>query len=135
MATPSYRQIKLTLQWTSLFAGIFMTMLAQPSYSADYYVINLQSQQGVDVYFQINASGKVYLRIENREGTACAKLWWIKWPLGNVEQLGEHCGLVQLDIPSLPNISSKLRASGDTSTKILVTADERVANTISIPWD
>lgn len=121
--------------WICISLVGFLGLGVQRSSAADYYIMDLNSQQAVDVYFQVNVSGKVYLKIENPAGKACAKLWWIKWPLGDVKQLGEQCGMVTLDIPGLPNIAAKLRASGDTGTKILVTAEEKVANSVSIPWN
>jgi hypothetical protein len=109
----------------------------QPATANDFSVVDVPAEATVDVYFEINLSGQVYLNIRDREGPACANLWWIVWPLGTISDLGEKCGSVHLDIPGLSRfaISSKLRARGGSMpTKIGVAANERVANSITFTF-
>ena len=105
--------------------------------AADYQVIDVQPAQTVDVYFEINLSGSVSLRIATKTGAGCAELWWIKWPLGDIKSLGKKCGIVRLSIPGLTDFSfaGKLRATGvNVPTKIIAASSERVANSVSLQW-
>jgi hypothetical protein len=93
--------------------------------------------QNVDLFFQINLSGKVYTRIDTRTGSGCAEFWWILWPFGTIRELGNRCGQAEFEIPSLfdYSIASKLRAGGVSElTKIALSATAEVAQTVTIPW-
>lgn len=122
-----------------LFAILAVALLVPPAIpAADYEIIELGPGETKDVYFQINLSGNVYLRIVAEPGgQACADLWWIKWPLGNIEKLGRHCHTANLKIPGWTSaaISSKLRAGGATHRlKIVASATEEVANKVTIKF-
>jgi hypothetical protein len=105
--------------------------------AADYQVIDILPGQTVDVYFEINLSGTVTLRIATKAGPGCAELWWIRWPLGDIKSLGKRCGSVRLALPGFSDfaIAGKLRATGvNVPTKIVAAANERVANTVPLNW-
>jgi hypothetical protein len=105
--------------------------------AADYQLISVEPGQNVDLYFEINLSGEVFLRIGSRGGSGCADFWWINWPFGNLQSLGSHCGAARFKIPGLTSfaIASKLRAGGVTEpTKIVAAASEQVANSVPITW-
>lgn len=107
------------------------------SRASDFQIVEVQPGSNVDVFFQINLSGKVYTKIEQRDGPGCANFWWILWPFGSIRQLGQHCGYAEFDIPGLfdVSISSKLRAGGVTQiTKIAFSATAEVAHSVTIPW-
>lgn len=91
--------------------------------------------QTLDLYWEINLGGRVYLHIAAEPGgEPCADLWWIKWPFGQVEQIGRRCGRVDLDIPGFFALSlgAKLRAGGFANrVRIALTTDERVANSMT----
>lgn len=59
--------------------------------AGDVHIIDILPDQQADVFFQINTAGTVYLKIVAEKGEPCAEFWWIKWPLGTVEQLGRNC--------------------------------------------
>jgi hypothetical protein len=112
-------------------------LLPTPTVAADYQIIEVNPGQTVDVYFEINLVGAVALRIATRSGPGCAELWWIKWPLGNIESLGRRCGSMRLSIPGIANlaVAGKLRAGGvDERTKIIAAATEQVANSVTVRW-
>jgi hypothetical protein len=105
--------------------------------AADYQLITLDPGQTVDVYFEINLSGSLTLRVETVSGPGCADFWWIKWPLGNIKSLGKICGTRRIEIPGLSDfaISGKLRASGVARpTKIVAASNEHVANSVTLRW-
>jgi hypothetical protein len=105
--------------------------------AADYQVIDVQPGQTVDVYFEINLSGTVSLRIATKTGLGCAELWWIKWPLGDIKSLGRKCGSARLALPGITDfaVAGKLRATGvSVPTKIIAASNERVANSVSLQW-
>ena len=121
-----------------VIAGIAIQLLTvKPSQAVEYQVIDLQPGQTVDVYFEINLTGNVALKIATQTGLGCAELWWIEWPFGNIKSLGKKCGLVRLSIPGLTNfaVAGKLRATGaNAPTKIIAASNERVANSVTLHW-
>jgi hypothetical protein len=116
---------------------MFGTLIASDGLAADYQVINIQPGQTVDIYFEVNLSGNVSLRIATKSGPGCAELWWIKWPLGNIKSLGKKCGATRLSIPGITDfaVAGKLRAGGvNVHTKIIAASSEQVANSITLQW-
>jgi hypothetical protein len=90
-------------------------------------IIDVLAGQQADIFFQINTTGRLYIKIVAAQGESCANLWWIKWPLGDVEQLGRKCGNTTIDIPTGTHgaIAAKLRAGGISQhTKIVLFSDE-----------
>jgi hypothetical protein len=125
-----------TLRSVSLSCFFSVAIVASVR-AADYQLIEVNPGQSVDVYFEINLSGTVALRIETAAGPGCAEFWWIKWPFGNISSLGKLCGITRVGIPGLSElaISGKLRASGVTKpTKIIAASNERVANSVTVRW-
>jgi hypothetical protein len=107
------------------------------AYAADFQIVEVQPGQNVDVFFQINLSGRVFVKIETLHGTGCADFWWILWPLGSLRQVGRQCGAADFEIPGLFDfsLSSKLRAGGvSETTKIAIAANAQVAHSVTIPW-
>jgi len=104
----------------------------------DYQIIAVSAGDTADVYFEINLSGKVYLRIVAPPGAeACADLWWIKWPLGNIQDVGRRCGSLQLEVPGLTDIaiSAKLRVrAGNSPLKIVAAATEAAGNSALVSF-
>lgn len=119
-----------------LAATIFLCSEESPR-AAPVQIIDLKPGQTVDIYFEINLSGNVVIRIATQTGVGCADLWWIKWPLGNVSSLGRHCGTARIPIPGFSSfaIAAKLRATGVTvNTKIIAASTETVANSVRVQW-
>jgi hypothetical protein len=128
-----YKRLSLVV----VFAIAFETLLLQVSQAADYQVIDVQPGQTVDVYFEINLSGSVSLRVATKAGPGCAEMWWIKWPLGDIQSLGKKCGSARIVLPGITDFAfaGKLRATGvKMPTKIVAAANERVANSVSLQW-
>ena len=120
-----------------VFIIVFETLMLQVGQAADYQVIDVQPGQTVDVYFEFNLSGSVSLRIATKAGPGCADMWWIKWPLGDIQSLGRRCGSARLSLPGITDFAfaGKLRATGvSVPTKIVAAASERVANSVYLPW-
>jgi hypothetical protein len=117
---------------------LFLLCEATPLAASDAQVIYVPPGESVDVFFQINTSGRVYVKIAAPAGEApCADFWWIEWPLGTVSQLGRHCNEAVFEIPGLlaASISAKLRAGGATSQlKIGISSDEQVARGITLTF-
>jgi hypothetical protein len=126
-----------TLRFLCLLWFLTGTIAASAARAADYQVIAIDPGQTVDVYFEIDLSGTVALRIETAGGPGCAEFWWIKWPFANISSLGRICGTTHIPIPGLTAlaISGKLRASGVSKpTKIIAASSERVANSVTLRW-
>lgn len=118
-------------------ATVAILITAGPGSARDYEIVSIKAGDTADVYFQINLSGTLYLNIRTKEGEGCAHLWWIKWPMGTIQNEGKQCGFVKLDIPGIFDfsISSKLRASAEGSDiKIGYSANEAVAHTITLDF-
>jgi hypothetical protein len=126
--------MRLRLLSLSMLALLFQEL---PVQAAEYQVIDLQPGQTVDVYFDINLSGSVSLRIVTKSGLGCAELWWIKWPLGDIKSLGRKCGSARIALPGITDfaIAGKLRAGGaSVPMKIIAASNERVANSVTLQW-
>lgn len=118
-------------------ATVAILITTGPAVARDYDIVSIKAGDTADVYFQVNLSGTLYLDIRTKEGAGCAKLWWIKWPLGTIKDEGRHCGFIKLDIPGFFDfsLSSKLRASAEGSDiKIGYSANEAVAHTITFDF-
>jgi hypothetical protein len=136
---PNLRRSGLRTNSRIAFLDILFCLAISPGavWAANYQVIEIYPGQDVDIYFEINLSGTVALRIETMSGPGCAELWWIRWPLGNIASLGKRCGSFRLPIPGVTEftLSAKLRAAGvDRRTKIIAAANERVANSATLQW-
>jgi hypothetical protein len=103
---------------------------------ANTQTISVEPGKNTDVYFEINLAGKVFLVIyAPAGGEACADFWWIKWPLGNTQSLGRHCGSASFDIPGVFDlaISAKLRVGGARQPlKLVAAANEQVAHSATV---
>lgn len=101
-------------------------------------IVDIPPQKSVDLYFQFNLSGSVFVKIGAKPGDSpCADFWWIKWPLGTIEKLGRHCNFAQFKIPSVfdLSISSKLRVgAADNPIKVGVSDSSSVAHSISFDF-
>lgn len=121
----------------SLLLGLG-TMVLSSAHAADPQIETVQKGESKDLYFQINLSGKVFVNVGGPPGgTNCAEFWWIKWPLGNIQSLGRHCGVASFDIPGVLDfaISSKLRVGGtDNLVKIAISATESIANSATFSF-
>ena len=96
-------------------AILFCVLVSPLAHAADPQIENVSKGESKDLYFQINVSGTVYVKIAAKPGeSACANFWWIKWPLGNIKALGRHCNFARFEIPGITDLalSSKLRVGG-----------------------
>jgi hypothetical protein len=115
------------------FAGLVIaaTLLFDSfAVAQEHQLIRVASGATEDIYFEINLSGNLYLSIRSPDGIGCVDLWWIKWPLGNLTQLGKRCGNVRLAIPGISDfaISAKLRARAESKPiAIVASSSEKVA--------
>jgi hypothetical protein len=127
----------LRKSWLLAIFILSCTYNLRAAHSADFQIIDIDPGQTVDVYFEINLSGSVVLRIATQSGQGCAEFWWIKWPLGNISSLGKRCGSTRIAIPGLSDfaVAGKLRATGvNVPTKIVAAATEQVANSVRLQW-
>jgi hypothetical protein len=121
------RSALVCIAGTVMAATIASTSFAS---AQEHQLIRVEKDSTQDVYFEINLSGYVYLSIRSADGIGCADLWWIKWPLGTLTQLGTRCGNIRLAIPGISDfaISSKLRARAkDHSIAIVAGSSEHIA--------
>jgi len=112
------------------FACILIISFSTPVWSQDHHTIWVEPGQSVDVYWEINLSGTIYLAADIDSASACLDYWWITLPFGRVESLGRHCGRVSFNLPGISSfaIGGKLRAGGaHMRTRIQATSDEKVA--------
>jgi hypothetical protein len=126
--------------WSARVVSVLACMICVITVSkagTAFQVIDVPEGKTVDTYFEINLSGYVSLSIRDKNGPACADLWWITWPLGWVKEIGRKCGNARLDIPGWRDLSlwSKLRARGaGQHTKIIVSENSEIANTITLSF-
>lgn len=111
---------------------LILSSFAAPSQALadDYETVWVDPGENVDVYWEVNLSGTVFLSADANAQPACLNYWWITWPFGRNVDLGRHCGTVEFELPGWASFSvgGKLRAGGaDARTRILGTADESVA--------
>ena len=99
--------------------------------AADTQQFSVAAGGSADLYLEINTSGKVFVQIGAAPpGKPCANFWWIKWPFGNIESLGNHCGFAAFEVPGVSSLalSAKLRVSApQNAVKLFVAAKEDVA--------
>lgn len=97
----------------------------------DYDTFWIEPGTSVDVYWNVNLSGRVYLAADIGGGPACLDYWWIVWPFTQIKNLGRFCGRAAFDLPGISDfaIGGKLRAGGATAkTRLRGTADESIAH-------
>jgi hypothetical protein len=84
----------------------------------------------------VNVSGQVYLSVKSRDGKNKLKLWWIKQPFGQVEQLGDRTNEAKLDIPGLwkATFSAELKASAESDTVVFLGENVQVAQSATFQW-
>jgi hypothetical protein len=89
--------------------------------AAEYETILVNPGQNVDIYWEINLSGKIFLAADIHGQPACLNYWWVTWPFGRNLELGRHCGRATFELPGLGSfaVGGKLRAGGaDATTRI-----------------
>lgn len=99
-------------------------------------VIKIPAGQTADVWLGVNVKGKVFYAIKTRDNKNSLRMWWIKFPLGTVKQLGNVKGNGSLPIPTLLNasMSAKLRASASSDTVVYIRDNAAVANNVTFTW-
>jgi hypothetical protein len=105
--------------------------------TADYETVWVDPGNSVDVYWEINLKGKVYVAADIDGQPACLDYWWIVLPFTQINKLGNHCGRASFDIPSWSDFSigGKLRAgNAKDRTRVLGTSNERVAATYPVKF-
>lgn len=98
-----------------LYAIAILSIQAGSVYSKDLITFLIYPGENKTLFTNINTSGKIHVRIIAEPGKeACLNFWWIKYPLGNVEQMGRYCNNAVFSIPGAKKgaFSSKLRAGG-----------------------
>ncbi|RWP68183.1 hypothetical protein [Mesorhizobium sp.] len=114
------------------------TFVMSPSAKAeDFQTIWVEPGQSVNVYWNINLAGKVYLSADIGGNPACLDYWWIVWPFTQIKSLGRHCGRISFELPGMSDfaIGGKLRAgNADGKTRVLGTATESVAQTFPVSF-
>jgi hypothetical protein len=112
-------------------AGCLAVLLSCSAHAGSSEIFWVDPGKNVDVYWDVNLSGKVYLAADVNGIPACLDYWWIVWPFTQIKQLGRHCGRAVFELPTLGDwaIGGKLRAGGATvRTRIQGTADEALAH-------
>jgi hypothetical protein len=102
-----------------------------PVSAADYETVWVDTGTAVDVYWNVNLSGKVFIVADIDGNPACLDYWWVVWPFTQIKKLGHHCGRATFELPTLGDwgIGGKLRAGGAVSlTRLRGTAQESVAH-------
>jgi hypothetical protein len=97
--------------------------------------IKIPAGQTADLWFGVNVKGKIYYAIRSRSGADRAKLWWIKWGVGSIEEIGERAGGGELTPPSgILDVSYKLRAEVSEDTIFYISDTVKVNNTLTFKW-
>lgn len=123
----------------SILALVLSLASLSPSRGEDYKLIEIGPGETKDVYFEFNLKGRIHVRIAAApDAEPCADFWWIKWPLGDIKDLGRQCGSASFDIPEWLDfsLSAKLRVgNARTPLKIVASENATVANSVrlSIP--
>lgn len=110
---------------------LLLALMTAPARAGDYETIFLEPGNTVDVYWNVNVSGKLYVAADINGRPACLEYWWIVWPFTQIKSLGRRCGRASFALPALSDwaIGGKLRASGATArTRVRATAQEQVSH-------
>jgi hypothetical protein len=115
-----------------------LAAMSRPAGAADSQTISVQPGKNTDAYLEVNVSGTLYVSIRSIAGFSCANFWWIKWPLGNIQDVGKQCGNTSFKIPGIFDgaaFAAKLRVGGaQQPLKVVVAANEQVAQTVSVTF-
>lgn len=129
---------RLLLRRVFAFSLLFGVSSVIPVQAESPLIFTLHPNETANTYFEVNLTGTVYLKIAAPPGQEpCADFWWIKWPLGNVEQLGRLCDTAQLEVPGLSRFAfaARLRAGGAKSVvKVGIAAQEAVAHSLKFEF-
>jgi hypothetical protein len=123
----------------AVYALTAATLLAVsgPADAADSQTISVEPGKNTDAYLEVNVSGTLYVAIHSAGGQPCANFWWIKWPFGNIENVGRKCGNASFKIPGIFDLAviAKLRVGGaEQPLKVVVAANEQVAQSVSVKF-
>ena len=77
--------------------------------------------QNITLWYGVNFTGHIYLKIHGENGTHCANLWWIV--MGIVKQIGRRCGNTTIDA-YYPFVYYELRAGGFASNTHIAVSDQ-----------
>ncbi|MFF0948269.1 hypothetical protein ACFYE9_11510 [Rhizobium leguminosarum] len=119
----------------ALLVVVGMPFVYSPAAADEYQTIWIDKGQSVDIYWQVNLAGKVYLSADVAGQPACLDYWWIIYPFTQIKKLGRHCGRASFLLPGLSDwgIGGKLRAgNAEGKTRILGTSQETVANSFPV---
>ena|ERR1035437_1745627 len=99
-------------------------------------MVTLSAGQTADLWLGVNVTGKVYYVIRSRDGKNELRLWWIRQPLGRVQQLGVRRNQGELRIPSSIKgvVSAKLRGSAVADTVVYIRENASIDNSATIKW-
>lgn len=78
--------------------------------------VRIPAGKSADVWWGVNVGGNINYVIRTRDGSDTIKLWWIKWPLGTIDEIGLRSGSGHVKIPIAwwrGVVAAKLRASSD----------------------
>lgn len=120
----------------SLLAAILSAALPTAAHSKDVDTTWVERGQSVDVYWEINVEGKIFVAADSEGRRACLDYWWIAWPFGKVIDLGRHCGQAAFKLPGIGefSIGAKLRAGkADARTRIRSSTIEEPILKLALP--
>src|SRR5271156_3875749 len=96
-----YQQVGDLLMKKSILLMSFLALETAIANDAP-QIVDIPEGQSADVFFQINTSGKLYLKVVAAGGESCVDLSWIKWPNGEVQNVGRTCGNATIAPPTTP---------------------------------
>jgi len=90
--------------------------------------IKIPAGQTADLWYGVNVTGNLNIRIQTRDGKNELKLSWIKWGVGSIQEIGNWGPAGSINIPIAwwrGIVSAKLR--GEASNDTIVYISDRVA--------
>jgi hypothetical protein len=98
--------------------------------------VRIHAGQTVDLWLGINVTGKVYYSIRTEDGKNDLRLWWIKQPLGRVQQLGVCRNDGSVNIPAFTSgvLSAKLRGRARANAVVYLRENVAVDRKATFDW-
>jgi hypothetical protein len=96
-----------------------------------------QAVRSVRIWFGVNVTGKVSIRVVTRDGSNKLNLWWITWGVGSTQSLGNYGPAGDLPIPIAwwkGVISARLRGQASTDTVVYFSDKVQVDKNVTFIW-
>jgi hypothetical protein len=99
--------------------------------------VRIPKGESADIWFGVNVTGKVSIRVVTRDGSNKLNLWWITWGVGSAQSLGNYGPAGDLPIPITwwkGVISARLRGQASSDTVVYFSDKVQVDKNVTFIW-